>query len=86
MVINGQNRDLAHSRAIFLKLKIQSAPFLNRIDSLHVKHKKKPKNVLVWQVIWHFMVGFITPRFDGTAGPKKIDEIFFWTPKKGLKS
>jgi hypothetical protein len=27
----------------FFKLKIQSAQFLNRIDSLHVNHKKKTK-------------------------------------------
>jgi hypothetical protein len=27
----------------FFKLKIQSAQFLNRIDSLHAKHKKKTK-------------------------------------------
>jgi hypothetical protein len=42
MAKNGQNRDF-FSRAIFFKLKIQSAQFFNRIDSLHAKNKKKTK-------------------------------------------
>jgi hypothetical protein len=47
MINNGQNRDfLLFTGHFFFKLKIQSAQFLNRIDPLHAKQKKKTKKYI----------------------------------------
>jgi hypothetical protein len=82
-----------HSRAIFFKLKKQRAQFLNRIDTLHTKHKKKTKKCVGlasydtlrgWRkscFLQKVMVGFMPPAsMTLPLGPKNYDEIFSWIP------